>query len=211
MGTRGGETRDTERQSLTLLPPPERCVPHRTLSNREGGWALWRPPGNRRQDIREPWRVRELGRPWRIRGLRRPWRIGELGQPLRDRLRDRGPSPRLGLFGRSPPTPPKNFLGENRGSIGHLGAHWRRGLLGALGKRGLLGALGKRGHLGALGRRGHLGALGRRGHLKALGRRGHLRALGRSGLWGVLARIGLWGAHWRALARSRHRLLAALR
>ncbi len=27
MGTRGGETQNTERQSLTLLPPPERCVP----------------------------------------------------------------------------------------------------------------------------------------------------------------------------------------
>ncbi len=26
MGTRGGETQDTERQSLSLLPPPERCV-----------------------------------------------------------------------------------------------------------------------------------------------------------------------------------------
>ncbi len=103
--------------------------------------------------------------------------------------------------------PPKNFLGENMGSIGHLGAHWRRGLLGALGNRGLLGALGRRGHLRALGRRGHLGALGRRGHLRALGRRGHLRALARSGLWGALARSGLWGALarsglWGALARS---------
>ncbi len=28
MGTRGGETKDTERHSLTLLPPPERCVCH---------------------------------------------------------------------------------------------------------------------------------------------------------------------------------------
>ncbi len=37
MGTRGGETQDTERHSLTLLPPPKRCVPHRTPSNGEGG------------------------------------------------------------------------------------------------------------------------------------------------------------------------------
>ncbi len=28
---------DTERHSLTLLPPPEWCVPHRTPSNGEGG------------------------------------------------------------------------------------------------------------------------------------------------------------------------------
>ncbi len=103
--------------------------------------------------------------------------------------------------------PPQNFLGENRGYIGHLGAHWRRGLLGALGKRGLLGALGRRGHLRALGRRGHLRALGRRGHLRALGRRGHLRALGRRGHLRALARSGLWRALarsglWRVLARS---------
>ncbi len=50
MGTRGRETRDTENTGLTVLPPPERCVPHRTQSNGEGGWALWRPQGTRRQD-----------------------------------------------------------------------------------------------------------------------------------------------------------------
>ncbi len=138
MGTRGGETRDTENTGLTVLPPPERCVPHRTPSNGEGGMGALealrdtetgqdrRPPGRRL--FRDPRRSRELGRPWR------------------DRLRDHGPSPHLGLFSRSPTTPPKNFLGENRGSIGHLGAYWRRGLLGSLGRRGLLGALGRRGH-----------------------------------------------------------------
>ncbi len=42
MGTRGGEKRDTENTGLTVLPPPERCVPR--------GWALWRPQGTRRQD-----------------------------------------------------------------------------------------------------------------------------------------------------------------
>ncbi len=38
MGTRG-ETQDTERQSLTLLPPPERCVPH-TIQRGGGVGAL---------------------------------------------------------------------------------------------------------------------------------------------------------------------------
>ncbi len=42
-GTRGGETRDKGNTGLTVLPPPERCVPHRIPSNGEGGWALWRP------------------------------------------------------------------------------------------------------------------------------------------------------------------------
>ncbi len=50
MGTRGGETRDMGNTGLTVLPPPERCVPHRIPSNGEGGWALWRPQGTRRQD-----------------------------------------------------------------------------------------------------------------------------------------------------------------
>ncbi len=50
--------------------------------------------------------ARELGRPWRSRELGRPWW---------DRLRDRGPSPHLSLFGRSPTTPPQNFLGEAQG------------------------------------------------------------------------------------------------
>ncbi len=43
MGTRGRETQDMGNTGLTLLPPPER-------SNGEGGWALWRPQGTRRQD-----------------------------------------------------------------------------------------------------------------------------------------------------------------
>ncbi len=37
MGTRGGETRDKGNTGLTVLPPPERCVPHRIPSNGEGG------------------------------------------------------------------------------------------------------------------------------------------------------------------------------
>ncbi len=46
----GHERRGNTRHSLTLLPPPERCVPHRTPSNGEAGWALWRPQGARGQD-----------------------------------------------------------------------------------------------------------------------------------------------------------------
>ncbi len=90
MGTRG-ETQETERESLTLPPPSNRRVPRRMTSKGEGGWALWRPQGTRRQDrrppgrrpFREPWRSGELGRPWRIRGLRRPWRVRGLGRPWR--------------------------------------------------------------------------------------------------------------------------------
>ncbi len=37
MGTRGGETRDMGNTGLTVLLPPERCVPHRIPSNGEGG------------------------------------------------------------------------------------------------------------------------------------------------------------------------------
>ncbi len=142
-----GKTRDMGNTGLTVLPPPERCVPHRTPSNGEGGLGALealrdmetgqdrRPPG--RRPFWEPWRSGEVGRPWRIRGLRRPWRVRGLGRPWRSRelgrpwrsrelgrpwwdcLQDRGPSPHLGLFGRSPTTPPKNFLGVHRGSIGH--------------------------------------------------------------------------------------------
>ncbi len=68
---------------------------------------LWRPKGTRRQS-----RSRELGQPWRIRGLGRSWRSSERGRPWQVLLRDRGPSPRLGLYGRSPTTPPKNSLGK---------------------------------------------------------------------------------------------------
>ncbi len=39
MGTRGGETQDTENTGLTLLPPPERCVPY-TIQRGGGVGAL---------------------------------------------------------------------------------------------------------------------------------------------------------------------------
>ncbi len=224
MVTRGRETQDMGNTGLTLLPPPERWVPHRTPSNGEGGWVLWRPQGTRRQDrtgglqggarsgthgeLGSPWRIRELGRPWWIRGLGMPWL---------DRLRGRGPSPRPGLRGWSPTSPPKkNFLGENRGSIGHLGALRRRGLLGALWKLGHLGVLGRRRHSIAHSRGRHWRALWRRGHSqahprgrhwRALWRRGHSQAHPRGWHWRVLWRCWhsialLRGWHWRALPRS---------
>ncbi len=188
MGTRVGETRDMGNTALTVLPPPERCVPHRTPSNGEGGGALEasrdtetgqdrRPPG--RRPFRDPRRSRELGRPWPIReamAVQSAWAaMADPGTPVA--MADRGtpaamagppprprPQPPPRSLRQEPYYPPKNFLGENRGSIGHLGA------------------------------------LGRCGHLRALVRRGHLRALSRSGLWGLLAR----SRHWRALARSWH-------
>ncbi len=85
MGKRGGETRDTERQSLTLLPPPEWCVPHRTPSNGEGGWALWRPQGTRRQDRRPPGR-RPVPEPTAERGAR----AAMVGQGTREAKADQG-------------------------------------------------------------------------------------------------------------------------
>ncbi len=92
------------------------------------------------------------------REARRPRWSRELGWPWR--LSHSGPDncPEHGHYGYQDHryiAPPKNLFGKYRGSIGHLGAHWRRGLLGALGKRGLLGALGRRRHLRALGWHGH--------------------------------------------------------
>ncbi len=113
---------------------------------------------------------------------------------------DRGyPSPRLGLFGRSSTTPPKNFLGENRGSIGHLGAHWRRGLWGRQEARTTRGARQARTLEGA---RAGADTRGRWGHLGTLLKCGHL---GRS--WGTLDALTLgdaleardtWGRSWSA-------------
>ncbi len=70
------------------------------------------------QELGRPWRVRELGRPWRSRGSGGHGGAEELGRPWRDRLRDRGPSPHLGLFGWSPTTPPQKSSWGNRGSSG---------------------------------------------------------------------------------------------
>ncbi len=110
-----------------------------------------RPPGQRpfrdprrSGELGQPWRVRGLGRPWRSRrfgapwrilGLRHPWRNSSLWRPWRsrgfrrpwrDRLRGRGPSPRPGLYGWSPTTPPKEKkslgkVGARSGTWGHSG------------------------------------------------------------------------------------------
>ncbi len=141
MVTRGRETQDMGNTELTLLPPPERCVPHRTPSNGEGGWALWRPQGTRRQD--------------RTGGLQGGARSGTHGGAGSSGYNGgsgssgghggSGDSGGHGGTAAAPPTPvssagallppKKNFLGVNRGSIGHLGALWRRRHLGALWRR----------------------------------------------------------------------------
>ncbi len=69
--------------------------------------------------------------------------------------------------------PPLNFLGESRGSIGHLGELWRHGHLGALWKRGHLGALWRALSRSGLWRRGHSITLSRGWHWRALWRRRH--------------------------------------
>ncbi len=110
MGTRGRETQNMGNTGLTLLPPPERCVPPYTIQRGGGGGhsgglkghgdrtgqeASRAPPvpGPTVELVRpwqsgelgRPWRVRELGRPWRVRELGRPWLIRELGRPWRIR------------------------------------------------------------------------------------------------------------------------------
>ncbi len=147
MGTRG-ETQETERESLTLPPPSNRRVPRRMTSKGEGGWALWRPQGTRRQDrrppgrrpFREPWQIRGLRRPWRIRGLRRPWRIRGFWRPWRIRRPRRvwelRRPWRSGVLGRPwrigelrwpwRVAPPQNFLGEAPHPRGALRSRGRR-------------------------------------------------------------------------------------
>ncbi len=72
--------------TLTLLPPPERCVSHRTPSNGEGGGRSGGLKGHgdrtgglqsgARSGTKAEWGAR---RPWWVRGLRRPWRCRALG------------------------------------------------------------------------------------------------------------------------------------
>ncbi len=88
-----------------------------------------RPPG--RCPFQDPRRSGELGRPRQRRGFRKPWR---------DRLRGRGPKPPPWPLWLEPLLPPQNFLGESRGSIGHLGALWMHGHLGALWRKRIRGA-----------------------------------------------------------------------
>ncbi len=97
--------------------------PHRTDTDTYTGRGL--QSGTDRP--RSRW-SRELGRPWRSRELGRPWRSRELERPWWDRLRDRGPSPHLSLFGRSPTTPPQNFLGEAQGYQEPSGANIQKQL-----------------------------------------------------------------------------------
>ncbi len=116
----------TQTTDLYITPPSRKAVPCRNSTTGEGGWALWRP---HRTDTdtytgrglqsgtdrpRSRW-SRELGRPWRSReprgGHGGAGSSGGMWGPL---PRPR-PSPHLSLFGRSPTTPPQNFLGEAQG------------------------------------------------------------------------------------------------
>ncbi len=106
-----------------------------------------RPPGRRL--FRNPRWSGELGWPWRIRGLGRPWRSGELGWPWWDRLRDRGPSPRLSLFGRSPTTPQKISLGKIWATSG---TWWRKGSADSWGRSGSVDSWGRSGSADTWGR-----------------------------------------------------------
>ncbi len=104
-------------------------------NERQGGTQ----EASRAAPVPKPWRIRGLGRPWRIRGLRGPWRIRGLGKPWRVRLRARGPSPCLGLYGRSPTTPPpkKNSLGKAGALSGwYVGGVGSWGCPGSMGFRG---------------------------------------------------------------------------
>ncbi len=134
MDIRGRETQDMGTQDWQLPPG--------WLGT---GWVLWsaqgtwrpdrRPPGQR--PCQDPWRSRELGQPWRIRGFERPWQVCLWG-------RGHGPSPRPGLYGWSPttPPPPKQIpLGEvEAGSVWLSGG---AGTLGCSGGAGIWGHSGK--------------------------------------------------------------------
>ncbi len=145
---------------LTLLPPP----PEHTIQ-REGGWALWRPQGTWRQDrgLQGGARSGTHGGA----GARRRWRVvrasgghgGSGSSGSHGGLGDSGghggtasdglaPAPARPLRLEPYYPPPKKFLGESRGSIGHLGV--RSGSVDSGGAR-------KCGHLGRSGSRGTLG------------------------------------------------------
>ncbi len=129
MGTRGRETQDMGNTGLTLLPPPEWCIPHRTPSNREGGVGR-RSGGLKGHGDRtgqEASRAAPVPGPTAERGAR----AAMAGPP--PRLRPQPPPQPLRLEPYYPPK--KKFLGESRGSVGYLGALWKRGHLGALWKR----------------------------------------------------------------------------
>ncbi len=96
----------------------------------------------------------------------------EPGRPWWDRLRDRGPSPHLGLFGRSRTNPP-----QKKFPWGKYGLHRALGGAGSGGRWRGAGS-GGRGLWGA-----HSNALARSRHWRALARSRHRRALSRSRHW----------------------------
>ncbi len=172
--------------------------------------VLWRPQGVEFGDGR-PLGWRPFRDPRRSRELRRPWQAGDSASMAAQGARVAMAEPGIREDIRRRPLwlehyyyPPKEFIGESRGSIRLL---YRRS-----------------GHLRVLWRRGHLRAFWRHGHLRVLWRHGYLRALWkdwpRSGLWRALSRSGLWRRrnnitlsrswHWRMLWRRRHSIALSM-
>ncbi len=124
MGTRGGETQNTERQSLTLLPPPERCV--------------LLPP---RVDALEALRDTETGQ----EASRAALVLGAMaGQGTREAMADRGawvakvdPGTQEAMAERGAweasmgGSPPKNFYWGDSSSPGGSLEAWSLGALGS--------------------------------------------------------------------------------
>ncbi len=168
-------------RSVTLPPPPGRCVPCRNTG--KGRWVPWGPQGTCRQGSWPPgrcpfwdqWWSRELGRPWRIQGLHGPWWVAP---------------------------PKKNYWGDS--CLGGALEAWTLG--GTLEVRMLGGRSGSNCELRERsGLRSRLcELLERSGLCELLERsglwRGLCELLERSGLSWTLPRSELW----RALTRSKH-------
>ncbi len=158
MVTRGRETQDMGNTGLTLLPPPytiqrggrsgglkghgdrtgkeaSRAAPIPGPTAEQGARAAMADPGTR-EAMADPGA--------RAAMAEQGARAAMVDPGTREAMADPGAWAASSAGALLPPQ--KKFLGENRGSIGHLGA---------LGKRRLLGALGKCEHLGALWRHGH--------------------------------------------------------
>ncbi len=139
MGTRGRETQDMGNTGLTLLPPPERCIPHHAPctihhpmgrgGGRSGGLKEHR---DRTGGLQGGARSGTHGGAGSSGGHGRGGDSGSRGGTAFEAA---APAPTPASLAGALLPPPKNFLGESRGSIGHLGALWMHGHLGALWRR----------------------------------------------------------------------------